>query len=453
MPTVQPRTMPGVMELLPLEQIAFQRMLDTIRRVYERYAFLPIETPVMEFVDVLLTKTGGETEKQIYYAQSSGARGQGRDPELALRFDLTVPLARYVAEHEGQLTFPFRRYQIQRVYRGESAQRGRYREFYQCDIDVIGRDALPLQFDAEIPAVICDVFDELGLPDFTIRLNNRKLLRGLLAGIGVGEPERRTLVLREVDKLEKRGPGRVAKTLAEPPLALEPATIRRLLDFLAIEGDDDAVLAALDALDVSDAGYREGLEELRRVVEMLRALEVPESRFRVDQSIARGLDYYTGTIYETRLEGHPEIGSVCSGGRYDDLAGHYTSSRLPGVGISIGATRLFYQLREAGLIDLGESTVKVLVTRLDERLADDYLRLAAQLRRAGVPTEVYAEDARMKKQLKYADRARIPLAVIMGGDERARGAVTLKDLRRGEQLEVARDDLVGAVRRRLEAGP
>ncbi len=448
MSTVKPRTMPGVLELLPPEQIAFKRMLDTIRDVYERYAFLPIETPVVELTDVLFTKSGGETEKQVYFVQSTGDRQHGREPDLALRFDLTVPLARYVAEHEQKLQFPFRRYQIQRVYRGESAQRGRYREFYQCDIDVIGRDRLALEHDAEIPAVIADVFGRLNVGDFTIRLNNRRLLRGLLSGLGVGDAETQAAVLREIDKLEKRGPGRVAHTLTES--GLDADLVRRLIDTLGQRGSNDEVLAALDRLDVADETFRAGLNELRRVVEMLRASQVDERRFQVDPAIARGLDYYTGTVYETRLDARPEFGSVCSGGRYDDLAGFYTKSKLPGVGISIGATRLFAALLEAGLLKAGESTVKVLVTRLDDTLGDDYLRLAARLRAANVPTEVYAEAARMKKQLAYADKAAIPFAVIMGGDEHARGVAQLKDLRSGEQWEVSRDDLAGAVRERLD---
>ena len=350
---IKPRTPPGIMELLPREQIAFQRMLDVIRRNYERFGFLPVETPVFELSDVLLTKSGGETERQVYFVQSTGAlakEGEGL-PELALRFDLTVPLARYVAEHEHELTFPFRRYQIQRVYRGERQQRGRFREFYQCDIDVIGKDALSVRFDAEILAVIHAVFSDLGIGDFTIQLNNRKLMRGFFEAQGVTDGEQQALVLREVDKLDKRGADYVRETLTGEDFGMSAEGVDRILDFVAVRSTGHAdALARLDALGQGSDTFNQGLAELREVLELVKALGVPESAYCLNFSIARGLDYYTGTVYETQLDGYPQIGSICSGGRYEDLASHYTKSKLPGVGISIGLTRLFWQLREAGLI-------------------------------------------------------------------------------------------------------
>jgi histidyl-tRNA synthetase len=331
------------MELLPREQIAFQRMLDGIRQTFERFGFLPVETPVMELSEVLLTKSGGETERQVYFVQSTGAldkasdqTGEGR-PELALRFDLTVPLARYVAEHEHALAFPFRRYQMQRVYRGERAQRGRFREFYQCDIDVIGKDSLSTRFDAEIPAVISAVFERLAIGDFTIQLNHRKLLRGYFEGLGIDEGQQQAAVLRELDKLDKRGEPAVRATLAGEGFELSPEAVDHLMAFSQVRsaGHADA-LAKLDALGEGSPLFDEGRSELRAILQQLRAMGVPESRYALNLSIARGLDYYTGVVYETILDAYPQIGSICSGGRYDDLAGHYTRSKLPGVGISIG---------------------------------------------------------------------------------------------------------------------
>ena len=431
---VTPRTMPGVLELLPAEQITFQRMLDTIRAAFERYGFLPIETPVMELAEVLLTKTGGETEREVFFTQSTGSLEQGKDPDLALRFDLTVPTARYVAEHENDLAFPFRRYQIQRVYRGERPQRGRFREFYQCDIDVIDRNDLSLRYDAEVPAVIADVFRSLEIGSFTIRINNRRLMRGLLESIGVAEPEEQTLVLREVDKLEKRGREAVFATLKERGLRQDGVV--RLLD--TVDSRATGAEASLDILNRLDESgpMAQGITELRRVLETLRSLGVPDTEFGLDLSIARGLDYYTGTVYETVLDDHPDLGSICSGGRYDDLAGHYTKSRLPGVGMSIGFTRLFWQLRELGLIGASESTVRALVTVMDAEGIDYALDAAARLRAAGVNTEAVVEPSKLGKQLKYADRAGIRYAIIAGSDERAARTVTVRDLRTQIQVEL-----------------
>ncbi|AIF48466.1 histidine--tRNA ligase [Dyella japonica] len=451
MALTQARTMPGVLELLPLDQIAFQRMLDVIRRNYERFGFLPVETPVMEFSDVLLTKTGGETERQVYFVQSTGAlanaeKGEGV-PELALRFDLTVPLARYVAEHEHDLSFPFRRYQMQRVYRGERAQRGRFREFYQCDIDVIGKDSLSVRYDAELPAVIYSVFRELDIGAFTIQINNRKLIRGFYESLGILDGEMQTLVLREVDKLDKRGADYLRETLTGPQFGLSAETAQKILDFS--QGRSTSLQDAFDKLDALGSGsaaLEEGRAELKEVLSMIRDFGVPESHYMLNFSIARGLDYYTGTVYETTLNDYPQIGSICSGGRYENLAGQYTKSKLPGVGISIGLTRLYWQLRDAGLIGTARSTVDVLVTQMDPAQLPAYLALAGELRGAGIATEVVLDGGKLGKQFKYADRAGIRFVIVLGEDELAKGVVTVKDLRREDQFEVARADLIKTLR-------
>ncbi len=460
---IKPRTPPGVLELLPPDQIAFQRMLDVIRRNYERFGFLPVETPVFELSEVLLTKSGGETERQVYFVQSTGALanaaassteagGEGGLPELALRFDLTVPLARYVAEHEHELAFPFRRYQMQRVYRGERAQRGRFREFYQCDIDVIGKDALSIRFDAEVIAVIHAVFSELGIGAFRIQLNNRKLMRGFFEAQGVTDGEQQALVLREVDKLDKRGADYVRETLTGEGFGMSAEGVDRILDFVAVRSTGHAdALARLDALGQGSDTFNQGLAELREVLELVKALGVPESAYCLNFSIARGLDYYTGTVYETQLDGYPQIGSICSGGRYEDLASHYTKSKLPGVGISIGLTRLFWQLREAGLIDgIAESSVQALVALMDESQLAESLDIARHLRAGGINTEVQMEPKKVGKQFQYAARAGIRFVALAGEDELQRGVVAVKDLVREQQFEVAREDLADALRVELE---
>ena len=441
------------MELLPREQIAFQRMLDGIRGTFESFGFLPVETPVMELSDVLLTKSGGETERQVYFVQSTGALGKAADgsadrgmPELAMRFDLTVPLARNVAEHEHALVFPFRRYQMQRVYRGERAQRGRFREFYQCDIDVIGKDSLSIRFDAEIPAVINAVFERLAIGEFTIQLNHRKLLRGYFEGLGIGDELQQAAVLRELDKLDKRGEAAVRTTLADEGFALAAEVIERLMEFSRVrsQGHADA-LAQLAALDAGSSLFEEGRDELREVLQRLKAMGVPEHRYALNLSIARGLDYYTGIVYETTLDAYPQIGSICSGGRYDDLASHYTKSRLPGVGISIGLTRLFFQLRDAGIVPTADSSVDVLVALLEDAGLDHALALSQRLRAAGLNVETQLEPRKLARQLQYADRAGIRYVVIRGGEEAARGMVAIRDLRRGEQFEVAEDTVTHAL--------
>jgi len=428
-------------------------MLDTIRRGFERFGFVPVETPVFELSDVLLTKTGGDTEKQVYFVQSTGAlkqsdAGADKRPELALRFDLTVPLARYVAEHEAQLNFPFRRYQIQRAYRGERNQKGRYREFYQCDIDVIGKDQLPLAYDAEIPAVIHTIFRELAFGPFTIRLNNRKLLRGVLGALGVAD-DRQEAVLHEIDRLDKQPRAEIEARLTGEGFGLEPGSVGKLLDLLTgHRGDARGAFAALRRLD-SNPVLVEGIAELEYVYDGTLALGVSEKALQVDLAIVRGLDYYTGTIYETLLDDHPRLGSICSGGRYDNLASHYTKSKLPGVGISIGATRLFSQLLELDLVGGRGSVAHALVLAVEPALAAECARLAAELRDAGLNIEVYGGDDKLGKQLKYADRSQIPLAVLYGSRERDAGIVKLKDLRAGAAIrehDVPRGDLVTRVK-------
>jgi histidyl-tRNA synthetase len=429
-------------------------MLDTIRRNFELFGFLPIETPVFELTDVLLTKSGGETEKQVYFVQSTGALKQGDTPELALRFDLTVPLARYVAQHEHQLNFPFRRYQIQRVYRGERAQKGRYREFYQCDIDVIGKDTLPLSYDAEVPAVIYGIFSQLAFGPFTIFINNRKLLRGVLESLGV-PLEKHADVLHEIDRLGKQDRGAVEAKVAA---LMDPASATHLLDLLtANRGDSRAALVALEKMRVdtarpTTANFKEGLDELEAVFNGTLALGVPESALQINLSIARGLDYYTGTVYETFLTEHPGLGSICSGGRYADLASHYTKSKLPGVGISIGITRLFSQLVELGLVKAEiKTTAQALVLNVEKTLATEYLALAKQLRAEGIRTEVYGGDDKLGKQMKYADRAGVPVVILIGSRERDAGVVKLKILRENREVDVPAGDLMAQIRALLGA--
>ncbi len=427
-----------------MDQVAFQSMFAIIREGFESFGFLPISTPAMELTQVLLTKSGGETERQVYLAQSTGARAQGYEPDAALRFDLTVPLARYVAEHESELTFPFRRYQMQSVWRGETPQRGRFREFVQCDIDVIDRDDLSIRYDAEMLAVISETFTRLAFGDFTIRLNNRRLLRGLLIHLGVEESTQQGLVLRELDKLERSGASNVSAALAERGLPV--VTVDRLLE-LAGQGPlkghtaTDTLSALPDANDL----LIDGKKELATVLSLVEVQGVDPNRVAVDLSIARGLDYYTGTVYETTLDGHPELGSICSGGRYDNLASLYTKSHLPGVGISIGLTRLFWQLRELGLTQWATNPVTVLVTLMDEEGFEPALRMGAELRAAGINTEVKMQAEKLSRQLKYADRSHIPIVVIAGDDERQRGTVQVRNLRTQIQREVAMSELTSTV--------
>lgn len=427
---ITPKTPTGTMELLPREQMMFQKMLDTIRQKFERYGFQPIETPVFEETNILLTKSGGETEKQVYFVQSTGSRQQGHEPDLALRFDLTVPLARYVAQHQNELAFPFRRYQMQRVYRGERAQKGRFREFYQCDIDVIGRETLSPAYDAEMPVVIADIFRDLKIGAFTINVSNRKILKGYLDSIGITAADAKAQVLREIDKADKIGWGEVEKNLT----AAGHTNLGALLKLLSHDADNQTRLNELKALCGTNAEAVEGLNEIALLLSTTADMGAGDV-IRFNPAITRGLDYYTGTVYETFLNDHKGFGSICSGGRYDNLASYYTKSKLPGVGISIGLTRLFDQMRHAGLVNDAPSSVKVLITMMDETLGSDYRRIATQLRAAGINTEIYLEADKLGKQIKYADKAGIPFALVMGSDEKAKGVVALKNLKTSEQIQ------------------
>ncbi len=426
---VKPSTLPGFMELLPAEQIKFNQMRDTIKEVYERYGFIPLDTPVIERSDVLLVKSGGETEKQVY-------RFMKGDTDVAMRFDLTVPLARYVAQHMANLTFPFRRYQIGKVYRGEKNQKGRFREFYQCDIDIIGRNSLEVVNDAEIPAIINDVFTQLGLPEFIIRINNRKLMNGLFQHYGLaGRPE----ILKAIDKLEKIGPEKSRKELMDE--GLEKDAIDAVFGFIQLKGSNDEILEGLKKVGIENELYQTGVRELESVTRLIRAFGVPEEHFSLDLTIVRGLDYYTGTVYETLLKNYPEIGSVCSGGRYDNLAEHYTKEKLPGVGISIGLTRLFYQLSEAGL--LGEMKQSVLTQLLVVPIGDTLETCAAVARRfrdAGIITEVFLEDTKIGKKMNYANKQGIPWVVLVGDEEVQDDLVALKDFESGDQIRMSWED-------------
>jgi len=423
MARVTPRILSGFVELLPEDQIQFNKMFDTIRNVYESYGYAPIETPAIELGEVLLAKAGGETEKQIYKI----ARDKD-DKEMALHFDLTVPLARYVAQHEGELVLPFRRYQMQKVWRGERSQAGRYKEFYQCDIDVVGSSNV--FYDAEMPAVISSVFRKLNVGAFTIRINNRKILQGYLESIGAHLISAE--VLRVVDKLDKIGAAKVSDELVG--LGVSKDQTKSLLEFIAIKGSVDEVLGALEAQQTQNTRFRTGLAELRGVVDGMRQLGVPADDYAIDLTIARGLDYYTGTVYETTLDDFPGVGSVCSGGRYDDLASYYTKSKLPGVGISIGLTRLFMQLKEIGLVAEGARTPsKVAILPLSEAAVPRVLETAAALRSAGVSALTQLDVGQPSKQLRYADRLGVAWAIVVGDDEVANKKLILKDMATGGQ--------------------
>ena len=423
---VEPRTLPGFMELLPTEQIKFNNMMDKIRKSYERFGFLPLDTPIIEMADVLLAKAGGETEKQIY-------RFNKGENDLALRFDLTVPLAKYVCEYNNDISFPFKRYQIGKVYRGERPQKGRYREFYQCDIDIIGDGTLSIVNDAEIPSVIYTTIKEIGFDNFTIRINNRKILNGLFAEL---ELEKDSVeIMRIIDKLEKIGTDNVVKCLQD--LNIEKTKIDKILDFIQIEGSTDEKLEKLSKLNFTNELFLEGLNELKEVVKYVRLFGVPDANFKVDLTIARGLDYYTGTVYETFLNDYRELGSVCSGGRYDNLAEFYTDKKMPGVGVSIGLTRLFSKLSELNILkEKEESISKVLVVSMSDDISRA-LEVATIVRSKGINTDVYLEDKKIKAKFKYADKLKIPYVAVIGEEEEKNGTVTLKNMTTGEQEEVS----------------
>ena len=425
MEKIRPRTLSGFMELLPAKQQQMERFFQVLRETYSLYGFTPLDTPVIESAEVLLAKGGGETEKQIY-------RFEKGDSDLALRFDLTVPLAKYVALNYGQLTFPFRRFQIGKVYRGERAQRGRFREFYQADIDIIGDGQLDILNEAEIPAVIYRTFSTLGLKRFQIRVNNRKILNGFYAMLGL--TEKSGDIMRTVDKLDKIGPEKVKTLLLDEEIGLTAEQADEILAFIAIRGTNAEILEKLAAYKGRAELFDLGYEELQAVVSCLAAFGVPEENFAVDLTIARGLDYYTGTVYETTMLDYPEIGSICSGGRYDNLAEYYTDKKLPGVGISIGATRLFYVLEEQGLLNPSQPTAPADVLVIP--MSDDFVKaveVATALRDAGIRTQLYTEKKKFKAKIGYADKLGIPYVVFLGEDEIANGVITLKDMTSGEQ--------------------
>ena len=424
MKKIEPRTLSGFMELLPSEQILFNQMKEKIQKTYEKFGFLPLDTPVIESAEVLLAKAGGETEKQIY-------RFQKGDNDLALRFDLTVPLAKYVAKNYGNLSFPFRRYQIGKVYRGERAQKGRYREFYQCDIDIIGDGELDLINDAEIPSIIYTLFKELGFNDFTIKINNRKILNGLFES--VEQKENSAEILRIIDKIEKIGKEAVIEEFNK--LGLKEDQINKIISFIEITGSSDEKIEKLENLGITNETYVKGVNELKTVVQNVRLFGVPDSNFMVDLTIARGLDYYTGTVYETFLNEYRELGSVCSGGRYENLAEYYTDKSLPGVGISIGLTRFFYKLNELNVIKAEKKSISdILIIPVVESL-NEPIKLSADLRKLGVNTEIYLNDKKLKAKLKYADKLQIPYTIIIGEDEIKSNKVQIKNMETGESVE------------------
>ena len=442
MDIIKPRTLSGFMELLPGKQIQFERMVSILRDTYSSYGFAPLDTPVIEDAQILLAKGGGETEKQIY-------RFQKGDSDLALRFDLTVPLAKYVALHYNDLAFPFRRYQISKVYRGERAQRGRFREFYQADIDIIGDGKLDILNEAEIPAIIYKVFKGFGLSRFQIRVNNRKILNGFYAMLELSEKSGE--IMRTVDKLDKIGADKVKKILLED-CGLTEEQADEILKFIAITGTNAEVIAALEGYVGRSEMFDQGLSELKAVCSNLAAFGVPEANFAVDLTIARGLDYYTGTVYETTLLDHPEIGSVCSGGRYDNLAGYYIDKALPGVGISIGLTRLFYVLDEQGLLNpaLPSAPADALVLPMTSE-PGPAIAVAEALRSGGIRVQFYGEAKKFKQKMAYANKLGVPFAVLLGEDEIAENVCSVKNMTTGEQVKLPVAEAAAYIKNALAA--
>ena len=430
----EPRTLSGFMELLPEDQILFNQIKNTIEEIYKLYGFLPLNTPIIELSEVLLAKAGGETEKQIY-------RFQKGDTDLSLRFDLTVPLAKYVAKNYGNLSFPFRRYQIGKVYRGERTQKGRYREFYQCDIDIIGDERLDLLNDAELPSIIYSIFSKLDFGEFTICINNRKILTGLFEELELEQKSQE--VLRIIDKIAKIGKDTAIKELEKIQIGKEK--INKIIEFVEIQGTTDQKLQKLqEMIDIESQSYfkvdneifKTGVEELKQVIENIRILGIPDKNFKIDLSIVRGLDYYTGTVYETFLNEHKELGSICSGGRYENLAENYTDKKLPGVGISIGFTRLFYQLKESNLLKIKEKSISKIIIIPMVKDNTKAIKLASDLRNLGVPTQIFLEDKKLKAKLKYADKLNIPYMILIGEDEIKNNFVKVKNMQTGEEIQV-----------------
>lgn len=433
---VEPRTLPGFMELNPNDQVKFNQMKETIQRSYERFGFLPLDTPVIESSEVLLAKAGGETEKQIY-------RFKKGDSDLSLRFDLTVPLAKFVAANYNNLAFPFKRYQIGKVYRGEKAQKGRYREFYQCDIDIIGDGTLSIINDAQIPSIIYNTFKDLGFDNFTICINNRKILNGLFKSLNLSDLS--TDILRIIDKIEKIGLDAVRGEL--DTLGLTPDAIETIISFVSIDGTLDEKLSELNDFNITDELFVEGVKELSEVIKYIRFLGVPEGFFTIDLKIARGLDYYTGTVYETFLDDYRKLGSVCSGGRFDSLAEYYTDKKLPGVGISIGLTRLFYQLSQMNAVKTSRNSVSdILIVPMNDEDIEECLKVASKLREEKINTDLFLENAKLKKKMKYADKWNIPYVVIVGEEERKTNLYSLKTMETGNQIKVSLDEIIGIVK-------
>lgn len=433
---IKPSILAGFMELDPKDQIQFNKMKDIIRNTYEKFGFLPIDTPVLEKSEVLLAKGGGETEKQVYRFEKGKA-------DISMRFDLTVPLARYVAQHYNEISFPFRRYHIDKVYRGERNQRGRFREFYQCDIDIIGEGSLSLINDAEIPAVIYNVFTDLKIGEFTIRMNNRKILKGFYRSLGIEDSQS---VLRIVDKLEKIGAENVISELKE--LGIKDEDADTVMKFISIEGTNSEKIKALRDFNIDDEVFSEGVDEIEKVFEYLRLFNIPEKNTEFDLSIARGLDYYTGTVYETKLDDHPEIGSICSGGRYDDLASYYTKAKLPGVGISIGLTRLFFQLKDAEIIKEEDNSLSDCLIIPFEGFMEEAINLTNKLRAGGIETFIYTEEgAKLGKKMKYADSLSIPYTILIGEDEKKSQKYMLKNMESGDQVSLTSDEIIEHINR------
>ncbi len=442
MDKIKPRTLSGFMELLPQKQQQMERFLAVLRDTYSLYGFTPLDTPIIEDAQILLAKGGGDTEKQIY-------RFQKGDSDLALRFDLTVPLAKYVALHYGDLSFPFRRFQIGKVYRGERAQRGRFREFYQADIDIIGDGRLDIINEAEIPSIIYRTFTRLGLRRFQIRVNNRKILNGFYAMLGLSDKSAE--VMRTVDKLDKIGPEKV-KAILTDEVGVPAEAADEILKFIAITGTNAEVMAALEGYLGRSDMFDQGYEELSTVAKYLSAFGVPEENFRVDLTIARGLDYYTGTVYETVMLDQPGVGSICSGGRYDNLAEYYTDKPLPGVGISIGVTRLFYVLEEQGYLskELNTAPADALVLPMTADMAPA-ISAATALREAGIRTQIYGEQKKFKAKMSYCAKLGIPYAVLLGEDEIAANKLSVKDFATGEQVTVSTQEAIRLIQKGLDA--
>ena len=422
---VNPRTLSGFMELSPNDQIEFNRIKKIIEDTYKLYGFYPLDTPVIEYSSVLLAKAGGETEKQIY-------RFNKGDNDLSLRFDLTVPLAKYVSLKYNELLFPFKRYQIGKVFRGERPQKGRFREFYQCDIDVIGDGELSLMYDAEIPSIIYDIFTKMNIGKFVIRINNRKILNGFFEYLNLSDKYQD--ILRIIDKMEKVSESDLIDMLKGIDLTDE--IIDKILSFVKIKGTNGEVLNSLKGLNISNEAFLNGINELETVINSLRTMNINEEYFMIDLTIARGLDYYTGTVYETKLVDYPQMGSVCSGGRYDDLATFYTDKKLPGVGISIGLTRLFYQLKENGLIkNEDDSVVDVMILPMIEEYKVP-LEISKKLRNIGISTSICYINKKFKSKIKYADSMNVKYSIIIGEDEINNNVVTIKDMYKNEQTQI-----------------